>query len=117
MEKEFKQRIVKNEEGLFSLIGFIGNEYASYKIIHYIGTEIYDTMAEGTNGGYKIQLTDKAGNESFLWYRDSKTEPEIYIESDSTDLDESRFLFKLVHDVVMRVNSDYCSKFPPKSIS
>ena len=111
LEEDFKRRIVNTEDGLFKLTGFDGNEYTSYKIIHYIGTEVYDTMDEGTNGGYKIRLTDKAGNESFLWYRDSKTEPEIYIESDSTNLSECRFLFELINNVVMRVNSTYCAKF------
>ena len=110
LEMDFKQRMINNRNGLFNLVGFDGKEYKDYKVIHYIGTEVFDTMGEGTNGGYKILLTDEAGNESFLWYRDSKTEPEIYIESDSIDAGESRYLFELIYDVVMRINSAHTSK-------
>ena len=107
IEKEFKGRIINTDDGLFNLSGVDGKLYKNYKIIHYIGTEVHDVMGKDTNGGYKIRLEDIDGNQSFLWYRDSKTEPEIYIESDSIDSGESRFLFDLIYKVVMQVNSTW----------
>lgn len=114
LEKDFKQNIVNKKDGLFGLRGLDGKDYKRYKIIHYIGTEVHDAMGKDTNGGYKILLTDSGENESFLWYRDSKTEPEIYIESDSLDSTESRYLFELLYKVVMRVNSSYTPTSPSK---
>ena len=110
LESDFKRRVVKGENNTFTLTGIEEKKYRAYEILHYIGTEVYDEMKENTNGGYKIRLTDIDGNESFLWYRDSKTEPEIYIESDSADSRESKLLFELLYNVVMRVNGDHITK-------
>ncbi len=105
LEKAFLERIIKSDNGSFTLSNTTATVYAGYEILHYIGAGSFSTMGETTNGGYKIRLTDTNGNESFVWFRDSKTEPEIYIESDSTNPDESEALFVLLLDVVAETNN------------
>lgn len=105
LESEFESRMARKPGGTFTLAGLDGKEYARYEILHYIGSSVFDKWQKDTSGGYKIRLFDVDGMESFIWYRDSKTEPEVYIESDSTHRKESEYLYKLVFDVVMKTNA------------
>lgn len=104
LQREFDKRVTKKGDGWFTLAGLSDKRYRGCEVIHYIGTGAFDNMDKDTNGGYKIRLTDTEGNESFLWYRDSKTEPELYIESDSTDAGESQKFFDFMLGVLEDVN-------------
>ncbi len=104
LEAEFKHRVRKQQDGSFTVDGIEGRKYRRYDIIHYIGTEVHKTMEKDTSGGYKILLTDIHGNESFVWYRDSKTELRVYAESDASDELENKQLFDMLRGAVFAAN-------------
>ncbi len=105
LEQEFKRRLRVRADGSFTVDGIENRVYQRYEILHYIGTGVYPTMEKGTSGGYKIRLTDQAGNESFVWYRDSKTELRVYAESDATDELEDKQLFAMLRGAITTANA------------
>jgi phosphomannomutase len=104
LEREFKSRLRMRPDGTFTVDGIDGCEYRRYDIIHYIGTEVHRTMEKDTSGGYKIRLIDTEGNESFVWYRDSKTELRVYAETDATRELEDAQLFQMLRGAVFAAN-------------
>ena len=112
IKEEFSKRMVAKggpstalrAGGHFTLKGLPNKEYSAFKEFHIVGTGVYETVQQDTTGGYKIWLSDPSGNESFAWYRDSKTEPEVYVESDSTDEPESKYLFDMLRGVITKMH-------------